>query len=67
VYLERDANNPSQVWVKLHRTARPWFRFDPVLGVICIKAQGNSETLDIDTLKREALELVSPIDSGDKA
>lgn len=64
MYLERDDNDPALVWVKPDRHSRPWFCLDPVRCQIRIKAQGLRETLDIDEVKRLALELVLPIDNA---
>lgn len=63
MYLERDANNPHRVWVKPDRHALPWFCIDPVKCQIHIQARGRRELLDIDEIKKLALELVLPIDN----
>lgn len=64
MYLERDANDPSLVWVKPDANALPWFCLDPVRCKIHIQARGRRETLYLDILKQEALELVLPIDNA---
>jgi hypothetical protein len=67
MYLELDRDNPAVVWVKQHARARPWFTLDPVRGLIRIQANGERETLDIEEIKRLALELVLPIDKAGNA
>lgn len=57
-YLERDTQNPSIVWVKPSRHALPWFCIDPVRCLVRIQARGQRETLDMDEIRRLALELV---------
>ena len=64
MYLVRDTNDPTIVWVKPDRVSRPWFCFDPVRGQIRIKLQERRETLDIDEMQRAALALVLPIDNA---
>lgn len=67
MYLARDRDNPGIVWVKPDERSRPWFCVDPVRGLISIQAQGRRETLDIDEIKRLALNLVRPIDNAGNA